>query len=86
MNAISAQVQLKLSLSQQLISLLKAKADKLGVPVTQFVKHLLLREVEDETYPTFVASDWLEKKTKTALENKDKAVEVNNVHEFFQNL
>lgn len=81
-----SQVQLKISLSEQLISLLQSKAARLGVPVTQFVKHLILKEVESEVYPTFEASDLLEKKTKKAIREMDKAVEVKDIRTFFKNL
>lgn len=80
------QVQLKISLSQQLNELLQAKAAKIGVPLTQFVKHLLIKEVEEEEYPTYQASEWLEKRTAKALKERHKAVRVDNVHEFFKNL
>lgn len=85
MQVQSQQIQLKISLSQQLNDLLMSKAARLGVPVTQFVKHLIIKEVDDE-YPTFQASPWLEEKTKKAMKNIDKAVTIDNVHEFFKNL
>ena len=80
-----SQVQLKVSLSEQLNELLQSKAARFGVPVTQFVKHLIMKEVEDEI-PTFAASNWLEDKTKKAMDDVDKAVEVKDVHQFFKNL
>lgn len=83
MNAQSSQVQLKISLSEQLNDLLESKAAKLGVPVTQFVKHLILKEVEDEEFPTFRASEQVERNTKKALEEFDKAVDASG---FFQTL
>jgi hypothetical protein len=78
------QVQVKISLSPKLGSLLQERAQDVGVPVTQFVKHLIVKEVEE--YPTFKASEWLEKKTKKALRERDKAVQVKDIHEFFKNL
>lgn len=86
MNTIASQIQLKISLSGQLSDLLQSKAARLGVPVTQFVKHLIMKEVENEAFPVFEASDWLENKTRKALKEIDKAVEVKNVHHFFKNL
>lgn len=79
----SSQVQLKISLSEQLNELLQSKAARLGVPVTQFVKHLIIKEVEEEQYPTYQASDQLEKTTQKALEQIDKAVDASD---FFQKL
>lgn len=82
----SSQVQLKISLSEQLNDLLQSKAARFGVPVTQFVKHLIIKEVEDEQYPTFQASDRLEKITEQALKDYDKAIEIDDLKEFFKNL
>ena len=42
------QIQLKISLSDQLNDLLQSKAARLGIPVTQFVKHLIIKDVETE--------------------------------------
>lgn len=78
-----SQVQLKVSLSEQLNDLLKAKAQRLGVPVTQLVKYILIKEVEKEDYPTFIASDNLEQISEKALREIGKSVEVRNVDEFF---
>ena len=86
MSTITSQVQLKVSLSEQLMDLLQSKAARLGVPVTQFVKHLIIKEVEEEDFPTFEASDWLEEKTKEALKERSKAIKVKDVHQFFKNL
>lgn len=79
----SPQIQLKISLSEQLNDLLESKAARLGVPVTQLVKHLILKEVENEEYPTFAASEQLERNTKKALEEYNKAVDASD---FFQTL
>ena len=75
MNIQGAQIQLKISLSEQLNHRLESKAARLGVPVTQFVKHLILKEVEFEDYPTYQASKQVEKNTKAALKQIDKAVD-----------
>lgn len=81
-----SQVQLKVSLSEQLNDLLKGKAQRLGVPVTQLVKYIIIKEVEKEEYPTFFASDELEKISEKALNDIDKSVLVTDMDDFFQNL
>lgn len=86
MSIITSQIQLKISLSEQLSDLLQSKAARLGVPITQFVKHLIMREVEDEIYPTFKASDWLEEKTEKAMKEINKGIDVKDIHKFFKNL
>ena len=80
------QVQLKISLSEQLKDLLESKAAKLGVPITQFVKHLIIKEVEDVEYPTFQMSKRSEKRLKEAMKQKDLAVKIDDVQEYFRKL
>lgn len=84
----SSQVQLKVSLSQQLNELLQSKAARFGLPVTQFVKHLIIKEVEDEQYPIFEMSERTEKKTRKALKEyqEGKAVIVEDLDRFFKDL
>ncbi len=81
-----SQVQLKVSLSEQLNDLLRAKAQRLGVPITQLVKHIIIKEVETEQYPTYIASDRLEQISEKAMKEIDKAVEITDVDKFFSNL
>lgn len=80
------QVQLKISLSEQLKDLLESKAARLGVPITQFVKHLIIKEVEDEGHPTFQMSKRSENRLKEAMKQIDHAVKVDDVHEYFRKL
>lgn len=82
----TTQVQLKVSLSQQLNDLLQSKAERLGVPVTQLVKHLIIEDVEDEIYPTFEASSRTIRKAKKAMKEIDKSVVVDDIHKFFKEL
>ncbi len=83
MNTSSSQVQLKVSLSQQLNELLQSKAARFGIPVTQFVKHLIIKEVEDLQYPTFKMSKRTEERAEEAIEEIDKAVDASD---FFKQL
>lgn len=79
----TTQIQLKISLSEQLSELLISKAASIGVPVTQFVKHLIIKEVEDLEYPTFQMSQSSDKKALKAMKQIDKAVDAS---EFFKQL
>lgn len=80
---MSTQIQLKINLPLELEELLRSKASKFGVPVTQYVKHVLMNDVEAEPYPIFMASEETEKVAKQALEQLDKAVDAND---FFKQL
>ena len=76
-------IQLKINLTVQLQELLASKAGKFGVPLTQYVKHVLMKDVEDTEYPVFKASEETEKAAREALEQLDKAVDVKS---FFRQL
>ena len=82
----TGQLQIRVSISQQLGDLLKSRAERLGIPMTQLVKHLIIDEVKNEEYPIFKASDVTEKAAKEAMEHIDEAVDINSVNEFFKNL
>lgn len=83
---ITQQAQIKLNLPLALKDFLESKASKFGMPLAVYVKHLILKEVEDMEYPVFEASERTIKKAKEALKNKDKSIVVKDVHEFFKNL
>ena len=76
-------IQLKINLTTQLQELLASKAGKFGVPLTQYVKHVLMKDVEDVEYPVFKASEETEKAASEALQQLDKAV---NAKSFFRQL
>ncbi len=83
---ITQQAQIKLNLPLALKDFLESKANKFGMPLAGYIKHLMLKDVEDMDYPTFEASDRTIKAYKKALQNKDKAIEVTDIDEFFKNL
>lgn len=76
-------IRLKINLSAQLQELLASKAGKFGVPLTQYVKHVLMKDVEDTEYPVFKASEETEKEAREALQQLDKAVDAKS---FFKRL
>ena len=84
--ANTGQIQIRVSISGQLGDLLKSKAERLGVPITQLVKHLIIDEVKDEHYPVFKASAATEKAAIKEMGQIDKAVEINNINEYYKNL
>jgi hypothetical protein len=80
---MSSPIQLKINLPEELQDLLQSKASKFGLPLTQYVKHVLIKDVEDEEYPVFKASEDTEHAARQALEQLDEAVDVKD---FFANL
>lgn len=80
------QVQLKVSLSEQSNTLLKARADQLGLPVTQFVKHIIIKEIEESMYPVFTASKKIQEQAKKSLNEMEKSEEVVDIADYFNKL
>jgi predicted DNA-binding protein len=83
---VTQQSQIKLNLPIELKEFLESKASRFGMPLASYVKHLILKDVEDMEYPTFEASDRTIEKAKEALKNKDKSILVEDIDEFFREL
>lgn len=83
---VTQQAQIKINLPLALKEFLESKANKFGMPLAGYIKHLMLKDVEEMDYPTFEASDRTIRAYKKALKDKDKAIEVTNIDEFFKNL
>lgn len=83
---ITQQAQIKLNLPLALKDYLDSKASKFGMPLAGYIKHLILKDVADMEYPTFEASDRTIKAYKQALKDKDKAIVVTDIDEYFKNL
>lgn len=86
---ITQQAQIKLNLPLALKDFLESKAQRFGVPIAAYVKHLIIKDVEDMQYPEFELSERSEKALQQALKNKDKAITISNreeLGEFFKNL
>lgn len=56
----TTQEQIKVSVSSELKSLVRSRAQNIGVPVTQYVKNLIINDVKQ--YPSFQVSDDSEKR------------------------
>ena len=83
---VTPQSQFKLNLPLPLKEFALSKAQKYGMPLASYIKHLIIKDVENLEYPIFEASDRTIKAYKKALRDKDKAIEVTNVKDFFKNL
>lgn len=83
---ITQQTQIKLNLPLALKEYLESKAGKFGIPLASYIRHLILKDVEDIDYPVYQASDSTIKAYKKALKEKDKSVEIKDVNKFFDNL
>jgi len=62
-----AQEQIKVSVSPELKSLVKSRAQNIGVPITQYVKNLIINDVKES--PLFQVSDESEKRIGQSLKD-----------------
>ena len=80
---ITQQAQIKLNLPIQLKEYIESKANKLGVPLAAYIKHLIMNDIKDMEYPTFQMSNHSDKKLKKAMKEVDRAVDV-SVENYFK--
>lgn len=83
---ITQQAQIKINLPLSLKELIESRASLFGIPLSGYIKHLILKEVEDMVYPTFEVSKRTEHKARKALRERNKSVIVRDVNAFFENL
>ena len=83
---ITQQAQIKINLPLALKDFLESKASRFGMPLAGYIKHLMLKDVENMDYPVFEASERTIRKAKEALKNKNKAILVKDINRFFKNL
>ncbi len=79
------QAQIKISVSDKLNELLKYKAARLGLPVTQLIKYIIVKDIEDEI-PVFTASSQLEKISEKAIKELDSSILVDDIDDFFNKI
>ncbi len=80
---ITQQAQIKLNLPAALKDFAESRAQRFGMPLAGYIRHLILKDVEVEDFPVFQASDEVEKATKKALKELGKAVDA---EVFFESL
>ena len=84
----TSQSQIKVNLHLPMKEYLESKASKFGMPIAGYIKHLILKDIEDMDYPTYQASEETEKAYKKAVTDHDsgKTHKVNDVDKFFEEL
>lgn len=63
----TTQEQIKVSVSSELKSLVKSRAQDIGVPITQYVKNLIINDVKQDS--TFQVSDASEQRIGQSLKD-----------------
>jgi predicted DNA-binding protein len=82
------QAQIKVNIPVNMKNYLESKASKFGMPVAGYIKHLILKDIEDMDYPTYLASEDTEKAYKKAVEEHaaGKTMKITDVDSFFEKL
>ncbi len=82
------QTQVKINIPVTMREYLESKASKFGMPIAGYIKHLILKDIEDMDYPIYQASEGIEKAYEKAMEEhtSGKTIKVNNIDTFFEEL
>ena len=82
------QAQIKVNIPVNMKDYLESKARKFGMPIAGYIKHLILKDIEDMDYPTYQASEETEKAYKKAVEEQTagRTLKVADVDSFFEKL
>lgn len=85
---VTPQAQIKINLPLALKEFLESKANKFGMPIAGYVRHLILRDIEDMEYPAYEMSERAEKAYRRAKkdEKAGKLIKVDNLKKFFADL
>ena len=83
---ITQQAQIKVNLPIALKEFLESKANKFGMPISGYLKHLIIKDVSNMDYPEYEASTRTIKRAKKALKEKNKSLVVKDVDKFFKSL
>lgn len=81
------QAQIKVNLPLPLKEYIESKADKFGMPLAGYIKHLILEDVSDMDYPTYQTSERTEEEYKNAIKERAHAIKVTgNIDTFLKNI
>jgi predicted DNA-binding protein len=85
---MSTQSQIKVNIPEQMKAFLESKANKFGMPIAGYIKHLILKDIEDMDYPVYQASEATEKAYKKTVKEyaEGKIIKVKNLDKFFDEL
>ncbi len=78
--------QIKVTLPDPLFDYASSRAGKFGLTLSSYVKNLILNDVKNMDYPVYRASAQVEESYRTALQERDQALEVADVDEYFKTL
>ena len=82
----TGQIQVRLSLTDQLYQFLLGQSSRLGIPVTQVIKHMVIEKAQQDNFPVFQASVQTETAYHEAMADERNAIEINDIDSFFKSL
>lgn len=82
------QAQIKVNLPVSMKEFLESKASKFGMPIAGYIKHLILKDIEDMDYPIYQASEKTENAYEKAIAEyvAGKTSKVKDLDTFFEEL
>ena len=83
---ITKKIKIKVNFPVALWEFLASKAAKYDLPISGYVRHLVIKDVSDMDYPTFPASDRTIRLANFAMRQKSKAIVVDDVGKYFKKL
>ena len=83
---LTQQTQIKINLPLSLKEYLESKAQKFGLPMASYVRHLILNDVKEMVFPEYKMSDRTEKKVQKAMKEKNRSIVVADIDQTFRNL
>jgi predicted DNA-binding protein len=85
---VTEQSQVKVNLPQPLKEYLESRASKFGMPLSGYIKHLILKDVSEMDYPAYQASNYAEKSYEKAKddERSGRLVKVADLEKFLNDL
>ena len=80
--------QVKVTLPDELYLHLKSKADKFGLNLASYIRHLVINDVKDIEIPVFKMSEKTEKRGLQALEEHEegKTTKIDDINKYFDGL
>lgn len=78
--------QIKITLPPALKKYVQNRARRFDLPLAGYLKHLILKDIEQTEFPLFTPSARTQRKIKWALENLNKFERVENLKGFFEAL
>jgi predicted DNA-binding protein len=86
MNTLQAQIKVTIPVNMK--EYLESKAGKFGMPLAGYIKHLILKDIENMDYPTYQASEETETAYKQAIKEhaSGETIKVKDVDAFFEKL